>query len=55
MLTFFKQNVLEINHVTIGCIHFLSKETEWIIRSRVYADVEKPVNTETDVNVSIIT
>jgi len=40
MLTSFKQNVLEINHVTIGCLHFLSKETGWIIRSRIYADVK---------------
>ena len=51
MLTSFKRNVLEINHVTIGCFHLLSKETGWIIRSRVYADVEKLVNTETEVKV----
>ena len=51
MLTSFKQNVLEIKHVTIGCFHLLSNKTGWIIRSRVYADVEKHVNTETEVTV----
>ena len=33
-------DVLEINNVTIGWLHLLSKETGWIIRSRVYADVK---------------
>ena len=44
-------DVLEINHVTIGCLYLLSKETGWYIRSGVYADVEKSVNTETGVKV----